>query len=195
LKKTSPYLYIDLVVMKKSSKDKFLQFQIHGVPVVYFDKTGLVKDDAVDVESFLDGIEKRLETLKTLFSMFQVDVLKELNRGNDIEAHTYFMNNTHRPLVEALRIKYSPFHCNFRTHYIYYELPPEAVKRLHRLTFIADSNELRKRHAEAEEWFWDVVRSIDRNALKSQSQLRLRGKPELTAPASKETGDYTTIIP
>jgi len=176
LKETSPYLYIDLVVMKKSSKDKFLQFQIHGVPVVYFDKIGVVKDDAVDLESFLDGIEKRLETLKILFDMFQVDALKELNRGNDIEAHTFYMNNTLRPLVEALRIKYSPFHYSFRTHYIYYELPPEVVERLHGLTFIADSKELRKRRAEAEEWFWEVVRSVDRKALKNQSQLRLRGK-------------------
>lgn len=176
LKKAGPYLYIDLVVMKKSSKDKFLQFQIHGVPVVYFDKIGVVKDDAVDLELFLDGIEKRLETLKILFGMFQVDTLKELNRGNDIEAHTFYMNNTLRPLVEALRIKYSPFHYNFRTHYIYYDLPPEVVKRLHSLTYIADSKELRKRRAEAEEWFWEVVRGVDRKALRGQSQLQSRGK-------------------
>jgi len=172
LREASPYLYIDLVVMKKSSKDKFLQFQIHGVPVVYFDKIGVVKDDAVDLESFLDGIEKRLEALKILFGMFQVDTLKELNRGNDIEAHTFYVNNTLRPLVEALRIKYSPFHYNFRTHYICHDLPPEVVKRLHKLTFIADSKELRKRRVEAEEWFWEVVRSVDRKALKSQSQPR-----------------------
>jgi len=167
LKEASPYLYIDLVVMKKSSKDKFLQFQIHGVPIVYFDKVGVVKDDAVDLELFMDGIEKRLETLKILFDMFQVDVLKELNRGNDIESHTFYMNNTLRPLVEALRIKYSPFHYNFRTHYIHYDLPPEVVERLQRLTFIADSKELRNRRAEAEEWFWETVHGIDRNALKS----------------------------
>jgi len=195
LKETSPYLYIDLVAMKRSSKDKFLQFQIHGVPVVYFDKTGVVRDDTMDLESFLDGIEKRLETLKTLFAMFQIDILKELNRGNDLEAHTYYMNNTHRPLVEALRIKYNPFHHNFRTHYIHYELPAEVVKRLHRLTFIADSDELRERRVEAEEWFWDTVHSIDRNTLRSQSQLRLRGKSKLAAFARKEPSDPTTVIP
>jgi len=172
LKGIRPYLYIDLVVMKKSSKDKFLQFQIHGVPVVYFDKIGVVKDDAVDLESFTDVIERRLETLKILFDMFQVDVLKELNRGNDIEAHTFYMNNTLRPLVEVLRIKYSPFHYNFRTHYIYYDLPSEVVERLQRLTFIADSKELRNRRAEAEEWFREIVHSIDRNALKSALRSR-----------------------
>lgn len=174
LKKTSPFLYIDFVVMKESSKDKFLQFQIHGRPVVYFDKTGIVKDDPVDQESFVNTIEKRLDTLKVLFDMFQVDVLKELERGNDLEAHAFYMNSTHRLLVEALRMRYSPIHYNFRTHYIYYDLPPEVVKRLHRLTFVADSKELRKRRAEAEEWFREIVRSIDRDTLKRQILPRHR---------------------
>ncbi len=166
LKKTSPFLFLDIVVMKKSSEDKFLQFKIHGEPVIHFDKIGVVKDDAIDPESFLKKVETRLEMLKTTFDLFQVLTLKELNRGNDIEAFSYYIGYTYRPLVEVLRIKYCPFHYNFFTTYIYYELPSEIVKRLHRLYLIANAEELRKCRTEAEVWFWDVVQSINRDELK-----------------------------
>ncbi|MCJ7497059.1 MAG: nucleotidyltransferase domain-containing protein [candidate division Zixibacteria bacterium] len=166
LKKTSPFLFLDIVVIKKSSKDKFLQFRIHGEPVVYFDKIAVVKDDPIDPEYFLNKIQARLEMLKTNFDLFQVLILKELNRGNDIEALSYCMAYTYRPLVEVLRIKYCPYHHNFHNSYIYYDLPPEVVKRLHKLNFIANSEDLRQCRAEAEVWFWEVMKSINPDDLK-----------------------------
>jgi hypothetical protein len=152
--------------MKRSSNDKFLQFRIHGEPVVYFDKIAVVKDDPVDPGYFLNKIQARLEMLKTNFDLFQVLILKELNRGNEIEALSYYLSYTYRPLVEALRIKYCPYHHNFHNSYIYYDLPPEVVKRLYKLTFIADSEELRQCRIEAEAWFREVVKSINPEDLK-----------------------------
>ncbi len=161
LKKATPFLFLDIVVIKKSSKDKFLQFQIHGEPIVHFDKIGVVKNDPIDSKSFLNRIEKRLETLKTTFDLFQVLTLKELNRGNDITALSFYMGYTYRPLVEVLRIKYYPLHFNFYTSYVHYDLPPEVVKRLHSLCFVANPEDLRKYQAEADTWFWEVVKSIN----------------------------------
>ncbi len=166
LKKTSPFLFLDVVVIKKSSKDKFLQFRIHGEPVVYFDKIAVVKDDPINPEYFLNKIQARLEMLKTNFDLFQVLILKELNRGNEIEAISYYLSYTYRPLVEVLRIKFCPYHHNFHNSYIYYDLPPEVVKRLHKLNFIANSEGLRQCRAEAEVWFWEIINSINQDDLK-----------------------------
>ena len=166
LKDTSPFLFLDIVVMKKSSKDKFLQFAIHGKPLVHFDKIGVVKDEPIDKEIFLEKIKARLESLKITFPLFQVLTLKELKRGNDVEAMSYYISYTYRPLLEVLRIKYCPYHYSFFTTYIYYELPPEVVTRLEKLYFIADAEMLRKCQAEAEAWFWEVVESIDLDDVK-----------------------------
>ncbi len=161
LKNASPFLFLDIVVMKKSSKDKFLQYAIHGKPLVHFDKIGIVKDDPIDTRSFLKKIPARLEMLKTNFELFQVLILKELNRGNDIEAFAYYLGYTFRPLVEVLRIRYCPYHYNFYTSYIYYDLPTRIVKRLHRLYFVAKAKNLRKSRLAAEAWFWETVKSIE----------------------------------
>lgn len=166
LKKASPFLFLDIVIMKRSSKNKFLQFTIHGEPLIHFDKTGVIKDDSIHSGSFVKRLETRLEMIKTTFALFQVLTLKELNRGNDIEAFSYYVGYTYRPLVEVLRIKYCPYHYNFFTTYIYYELPPEIVARLQKLYFVAHAEQLRQCQAEAEEWFWEVVKSINLDEVK-----------------------------
>jgi hypothetical protein len=153
--------------MKRSSKDKFLQYKIHGKPITHFDKIGVVKEDTVDTEAFLQKLKMRLEMLTTTFELFHVLTLKELNRGNDIEALSFYLGHTFRPLVEVLRIKYCPYHYNFHTSYASYDLPSDIMKRLHRLYFIASSKDLHQCHKEAGAWFWEVVKSIDFDALKA----------------------------
>ena len=161
LKNASPYLFLDIAVMKRSSKDKFLQYRIHGAPLVHFDKTGIVKDDPVDMDEYAGQLAGRLEVLKAQFELFQVLVLKELNRGNGMEAMSYYVGYTLRPLVEALRMEYTPWHYRFFTTYIYYELPNEINERLERLYFVGGIEGLKERRAEAEQWFWETVAAID----------------------------------
>jgi hypothetical protein len=166
LKRTSPYLFLDVAAMKRSSKDKFLQFAIHGKPVVHFDKINIVKDEPVEPESHFQQLRARLEVLKKNFDFFQVLVMKELNRGNAMEALSYYLIYTYRPLVEILRIKHSPWHYKFFTTYIYYEMPPDIVERLHCLYFISDTKALRKCQKEAETWFWEIAKSLGQEDLK-----------------------------
>ncbi len=164
----SPFLFMDIAVMKKSSKDKFLQYRLHGKPFIHFDKIGVVKDDPIEPEGYFQQIKARLEMLKTNFRLFQVLVLKELNRGNDIEALSYYVSYIFRPLVEVLRMKHSPWHYRFFTTYVYYEMPAEIVTRLQHLYFIPDAVALRTCREEAETWFWEIVASIDFGELKQK---------------------------
>jgi predicted nucleotidyltransferase len=166
LKNASPFLFLDIAVMKRSSKEKFLQYEIHGEPLVHFDKIGVVRNDPVDPEKYLEQIKTRLEALKKTFGLFQVLVLKEVNRGNEIEALSYYLSYVYRPLVEVLRIKHNPWHYRFFTTYIYYEMPAEVVQRLHHLYFVSDVRALGACRAEAEAWFWETVKSIDPDDLK-----------------------------
>jgi predicted nucleotidyltransferase len=161
LKGTSPFLFLDIAVMKRSSKDKFLQFKIHGKPLVHFDKIGVVKDDPTDIGEFIKRIEKRIEILKTNFRLFQVLTLKELNRGNILTALSFYSGYTFRPLVEVLRMKYCPERFNFYTSYVHYDLPLDISARLEKLCCGADSDVLRANHTKVGEWFWEEIETID----------------------------------
>ncbi len=168
LRDTSPFLMVDLVVMKHSNPEKFLEREIHGEAVFHFDKAGLEKLSAdgsqqavvktFDEAAWQGRLEGRKANLRATFELFQPLTLKELPRGNGIEALAFYMGFTLRPLVEALRIRYAPRHHHFATRYIHYDLPPEIVQRLERLYFVADPNEIAGKRAEAEAWFNEVTR-------------------------------------
>jgi hypothetical protein len=107
LKNASPYLLIDQAVMKHSSTNKFLEPEQHGNLVVHFDKCGVVQQLPLDQENLRNILSSRIQSLKKMFDMFQVMTEKEINRGNAVEAISYYQGLTLRPLVEALRIKYT----------------------------------------------------------------------------------------
>jgi hypothetical protein len=167
LKDASPFLMIDLAVMKETSEaDRFMEASIHGAHKVFFDKTGAVQDKPVDVDAHLAKIQARLETLKTMFELFWILVPKEIYRGNSIEAISFYMNYTLRPLVEVLRIKHCPIRFFYYTRYVHYDLPPEVVSRLERLYFPKDIETLGAFREEAEAWFWEVFDRIELEEVK-----------------------------
>jgi hypothetical protein len=157
LNRASPFLLLDLVVMKASSDNRFLQPAIHGFPHVYFDKTGAVRFEPFDTASFAESIRSRKQELAVLFDMFGILTLKEVNRGNDIEAHAFYQAYTLRPLLQLLRTIHDPTRHNFHTRYVHYNLPSDDVERLRRLIFVRDIDDLKAKHAEAERWFRELM--------------------------------------
>jgi hypothetical protein len=160
LEEASPFLLLDFVVLKASAEDKFLQPEIHSRPSVVFDKSGVVRYDDFDAEAFAGRLRARLAELKALFDLFHILVLKEVNRGNDIEALAFYQSYTLRPLVQVLRMLHDPTRHNFHTRYVHYDMPREAVERLRRLYYVADVSELPAKQKDAECWFAEIVSEI-----------------------------------
>lgn len=160
LRDASPYLLIDAAVIKHSSVEKFLEPEIHGRAVVHFDKLNVTREAAVDRSQWNKQIAARVEILRTMFPMFQVLTLKELNRHNSLEAFSFYHGYTIRPLIELLRIRYSPYHYNFHTRYIHYDLPPEVVTRLEALVFVASAEDIRTKREQAERWFNETLAQV-----------------------------------
>ena len=161
LEEASPFLILDVVVLKRSSENKFLQPELHGEAVMHFDKSGVVQTEPFDWPTLKETLRARLKTLRVTFDLFQPLTLKEIERGNAIEALAFYQGFTLRPLVEALRIRYMPARHSFHTRYVYYDLPAQVVEKLEDLYFVADLDELRDKHAQAEAWFNDTLAAID----------------------------------
>lgn len=161
LRDASPFLIIDFVVIQHSNPNKFLETEIHGRQRVHFDKANVVKAPPVDRNEWLKTLQNRLDTLRVTFDLFQILTLKELHRRNYMEAVAFYHRFTLQPLIEALRIKYTPFHYNFNTRYLYYELPPKIVHQLEPLFFIASGDDLQFKQAQVEELFYQTLNQIN----------------------------------
>jgi len=161
LRDASPYLLLDLVVMKASAEEKFLTPEIHGRVVVHFDKSGVVKPSPLDRAALATRLHAREATLVATFELFRVLVWKEIHRGHALEALAYYQSFTLRPLVELLRIRHVPERHGFFLRYVDHDLPPEVVARLQPLAFVADLVALRAAQLAAESWFAETARAVE----------------------------------
>jgi predicted nucleotidyltransferase len=157
---TSKFLLIDLVVIKHSNPNKFLQPELHGKAIIYFDKSDVIQNRPLNQQELALKLKDRLEALKVSFDLFQILTIKELYRGNLIEALNFYHNFTLRPLVEVLRIPHEPTRHSFYTRYIYYDMPAEVLERLESLYFIADGDDLWAKRQIAEDWFYETIDQI-----------------------------------
>jgi hypothetical protein len=160
-----PYLLLDVCVLRHSNPNRFIEREIHGEAVVHFDKAGVVQPAPLDQQALALRLAERLETLQVTFDLFQSLTLKELQRGNRIEALAFYNGYTLRPLLETLRIRFQPARYNFHTRYVYYDLPGEIVARLEALFFVKDAPDLERKRQAAEAWFYEALAQA-RTALK-----------------------------
>jgi len=165
LRDTNEYLVIDLAVLTLSSSDKFLEPEIHGSVVFYFNKSDKIKPPRLDKDALVKRLQERLEKLQVRFDMFNNFVQKEINRGNHLEAIDLYHALTLATLVEALRIRYNPVHYDFKMRYIHYELPSESIKKLKHLYFVKGEKDLQEKYREAVKWFKETMSEINQNEI------------------------------
>lgn len=158
LENASDYLLIDLAVIYPSAPENFLQPDIHGKVSFYFNKRNKAKAPLLDRKSMRKAILRRLVTIEVRFSMFNVFVQKEINRGNWVEALELYRVITLGLTVDLLRIMYSPLHYDFKTTYVRLELPENVNKVLERLYFVKNEKDLQIKYVEATEWFKKLIR-------------------------------------
>jgi hypothetical protein len=158
LSRASEYLLVDLAVIKLSAPDKFLEPELHGDLVFYFNKLGVIKVTHLDAVAFARKMRDRQDRLRLRVEMFNDFVQKEINRGNQLEALENYRAITLATIVELLRMKHYSPHYGFRMRYIHHELPPEEIKRLERLSFVKDMKDLQSKYVEATKWVHELAR-------------------------------------
>jgi hypothetical protein len=146
LNNTSPFLLIDFAVGDFEKPDKFLEPEIHGNPIVHFDRKNMML---------------ALERAKTRFDIFQLFFDKEYNRCNYLDAFDFYYNFAIGGLLAVLRMKHSPYHYTFRSKYANYDLPPEVVKRLEDLYFVKGPKDMREKYLQVREWFGTAVKELE----------------------------------
>jgi predicted nucleotidyltransferase len=169
LQNANPYLLIDLAVIRLSDPLPFLEVELHGEARVLFDKQGIIRPPAFDWQANRSAIRTRLRSLRLRFEMFQVMILKELERGEPIDAMAFYQAFALRPLVEILRMTYQPTCYDFGPRYLHQVLPAEQAARLARLYYIPGFADLPAAREEAAAWF---------NKLANQLQPALEDNPE-----------------
>jgi predicted nucleotidyltransferase len=160
LRDAGEFMLIDMAVMKHSNQNKFLETELHGQALVLFDRANVVQPPPLNRAELEQTLHKRLEQMWVTFHLFQSLVKKEILRQNPIDAFAFYQGFTIRPLVELLRIQYQPARHQFGLRYIYHDLPMAHAKRMERLIYISDLDDLANKHNEAVYWFEQIWKTL-----------------------------------
>lgn len=158
---TPPHLMVDLTLRKSDQPEHFAERELHGEPVVLFDKRGLVQSIPLDRARLAVDVARRLDTIRVQLPLLEHLVTKELDRKHPLDALGYYQALVLRPLVELLRIRYHPERHGFGLRYLTIDLPPEVVARIEALAFVPDAASLRRQHAQAVAWCLAELAALD----------------------------------
>jgi len=165
LRDASVYALVDLVLMARSSTRRLNERELHGEPVVLFDKLGVIHSTANDKDAQRKKLAEALQQHQLQARMFEGFFPKNVARGNLGGAFMEHITFVLRRLQQVLRMRYDPHRFEFSLRYAPQDLPPAVAEELTQLCFVSDLEDLKRKHARAREWFWQEAEALDVESL------------------------------
>jgi len=134
LEKTDPYFYLDILVEKLSSGNRFTESDRHGNSVVWFDKKDLIDPTPTPEEEIVAKGKNIFQRVKQAYPFLLLDVNKQILRGNQVDAFELYFRLLNR-LGVLLNLKYRHHKYDFGLRYAIRDFPEEIVQLLRKLLF------------------------------------------------------------
>lgn len=160
---TSEYLLIDFCIQSHSidsNEGKFVEGDILEFPKVIFDKSDVITISKNDEE--IDGslMKNIVNEIKGKYEQHS-RVIKYVERNNYPEAFIYYLKYVADPLVELIRIKYTPKYHDLHLIHISNHIPQQEVKWLEYYYQISSLNDIRIKTIEAKEICDKLIKEIE----------------------------------
>ena len=155
LQDTSPYLLIDFNVFVDRGS-QFVEGDEIEKPLVLFDRGGMVKFSKPDERLADSQRAKRLRELVDTVSQYS-RIEKYIKRKNFLEAFGYYHKWLLTPLIEALRMRYTPLHADYYIVHISRHLPVDVMRKLEGLFQVSSLADLETKSREALAFFEETA--------------------------------------
>ncbi|MNO49312.1 hypothetical protein D3C76_396600 [compost metagenome] len=132
LQDSSDSLLIDVTIQSESFPVLFINEDKTVVPVVLVDKAGIVKYQAVDYATHRSQLHSQLIHAQGIYSQ-KNRAVKYTKRGLFLESLIYYHKYVVNPLVDVLRIIYTPFQADYSLVHASRDFPVDVVLILEKL--------------------------------------------------------------
>ncbi len=160
LEGTPETLFLDVVIQSHSRGFEFIRQNQAEHPKVIFDKAEGIKFRDVDEAQLAQTLRERLYHLSNRFAQRPL-VTKYVKRGKFLEAMGYYHKYLLEPLIEVLRIRYTPLNFEYGIVHISDHLPRELVLELENLSKITSVEEVAEKALRASEIFGETMQHLE----------------------------------
>jgi hypothetical protein len=157
----SEYLMVDICVQshsRGSAGSTFYTDDIAEFPLVLFDKA--------DVVTILPPEKIPVEELKPVFERCaakfsqRARLMKYIKRRRFLEAYRFYETYVRRPLVDMLRLIYTPRHYEYGYTHLSEHFPKKVVQELEELYVVTGVDDIEARLEKADEIYYDAYNSL-----------------------------------
>jgi predicted nucleotidyltransferase len=159
---TSEYLMIDFCWQFHSRpKDEYSYYENDPIEAakVIFDKAGVIQRKPMDISKFAEWNTNRLEEAKYRRTQ-HVRAEKYVHRGQYLEAYAYYNRYVLEPLIDVLRLIYTPAHAHYYFVHISQHIPAQERERLEYFAQISSLDDILKKIPKAGEWFDELIKKL-----------------------------------
>jgi hypothetical protein len=135
------FFFLDVVIMEEKAKQRFLEKERHGTPVIYFDKKNFIQVESAHTQEFNEKRSARLRTIKDSYPFFKILVEKEIRRNRPLDAMAFYRSLTNL-LIEIQGMKFRPYRYDFGLRYIHVDFPLAEQKQLQQILYPSDLNSI-----------------------------------------------------
>jgi len=157
---TGEYLMIDFCWQLHSRlKDEAVSYyendRVEAVKVI-FDKDHIIRYRPLDLAEFSEWNKNRLEEAQYRRTQ-HIRAEKYVRRGQYLEAYAYYNKYVLEPLIDLLRLIYTPVYANYYLLHISQHIPDAERKRLEYFAQIGSLDDIAAKIPQAGKWFDELV--------------------------------------
>ena len=142
LTESPKFFYVDMLIEKESAKNRFTESDRHGDSIIWFDKKNLIDPTPTPEKDIETKCKRHYHLMSTLLPFMEMDVAKQIKRGNAIDAISIYGGLLNR-MAALLNIKYRPHKFDFGLRYYYRDLPREEITFIEEIAFVKDLDNLK----------------------------------------------------
>ena len=157
LENTSEYLMIDFC-WQLHSRQEFTYIENDSVEAVkvIFDKANVIRHKPLNLSDFAKNNAARLAEAKYRRTQ-HMRAEKYVRRGQYLEAYAYYNRYVLEPIIDLLRIIYTPAHTDYYLVHISQHIPENEKKRLEYFAQISSLEDISERIPLAGAWFDELL--------------------------------------
>ncbi|HOP10265.1 MAG TPA: hypothetical protein PK629_02105 [Oscillospiraceae bacterium] len=163
LKDSSEYLMIDFcwqLHSRNPDECKYLKGSKVESAKALFDKVGLIQFVEPDLTLYQKQNESRIAEAEYRYTQ-HTRVEKYIRREQFLEAWAYYNRYVLEPLIDLLRVIYTPANTDYYLVHISHHIPKDKLEKLKYFAQNATLEAMDKKIPEAEAWFAELLKELD----------------------------------
>lgn len=152
--------YLDIVFIKETLKDWFLESDRHGIAQVWYDPSNRYHTTKSTEEDIHNRVRRVYKQATAIDFLTELEFLKALKRKSYTDAFVYHFQYLNRHLIPLLNILHRKEKCDFGIRYINRDYPKMDFEKIQALLIVTSIEEIEMHYHVMKAWFESLKQQL-----------------------------------